>query len=157
MYSLPVSEVAVQHDEPRAAAGGRPERAARSTVKENGNVVDSWPISSGKTSHATDPGQLHDQRARRTVQTMNGFDRDAACNVAGTYFDTRTSRGSTYLNADAEALHGAYWHNNFGNRMSHGCINLPLDMAHFLYGWAPLGTWSGCTPDAQRYRPRSPG
>jgi hypothetical protein len=45
-----------------------------------------------------------------------------------------------YLNADAEALHGAYWHNNFGNRMSHGCINLPLDMAHFLYGWAPLGT-----------------
>ncbi|MEA2595048.1 MAG: hypothetical protein QOF01_1517 [Thermomicrobiales bacterium] len=45
-----------------------------------------------------------------------------------------------YLNADAEALHGAYWHNNFGYRMSHGCINLPLDMAHFLYGWAPLGT-----------------
>jgi lipoprotein-anchoring transpeptidase ErfK/SrfK len=45
-----------------------------------------------------------------------------------------------YINADAEALHGAYWHNNFGNRMSHGCINLPLDMAHFLYGWAPLGT-----------------
>ena len=45
-----------------------------------------------------------------------------------------------YINADAEALHGAYWHNNFGNRMSHGCINLPLDMASFLYGWAPLGT-----------------
>ena len=45
-----------------------------------------------------------------------------------------------YFDADAEALHGAYWHNNFGNRMSHGCVNLPLDMAHFLYGWAPLGT-----------------
>lgn len=45
-----------------------------------------------------------------------------------------------YINADAEALHGAYWHNNFGYPMSHGCINLPLDMAHFLYGWAPLGT-----------------
>jgi hypothetical protein len=45
-----------------------------------------------------------------------------------------------YINADAEALHGAYWHNNFGTPMSHGCINLPLDFAHFLYGWAPLGT-----------------
>lgn len=45
-----------------------------------------------------------------------------------------------YFNYDAEALHGAYWHNNFGNRMSHGCVNLPLDMASFLYGWAPLGT-----------------
>jgi lipoprotein-anchoring transpeptidase ErfK/SrfK len=45
-----------------------------------------------------------------------------------------------YVNLDAEALHGAYWHNNFGQRMSHGCINLPIPVAEFLYGWAPLGT-----------------
>jgi hypothetical protein len=45
-----------------------------------------------------------------------------------------------YVNLDAEALHGAYWHNNFGQRMSHGCINLPLPVSEFLYGWAPLGT-----------------
>lgn len=45
-----------------------------------------------------------------------------------------------YVNLDAEALHGAYWHSNFGQRMSHGCINLPLPVAEFLYGWAPLGT-----------------
>jgi hypothetical protein len=45
-----------------------------------------------------------------------------------------------YVNLDAEALHGAYWHSNFGQRMSHGCINLPLEVAQFLYGWAPLGT-----------------
>jgi lipoprotein-anchoring transpeptidase ErfK/SrfK len=24
--------------------------------------------------------------------------------------------------------------------MSHGCVNLPLDVAAFLYEWAPLGT-----------------
>ncbi|MFT4037446.1 MAG: L,D-transpeptidase [Thermomicrobiales bacterium] len=45
-----------------------------------------------------------------------------------------------YVNLDAEALHGAYWHNNFGNPMSHGCINLPLPVAAFLFGWAPIGT-----------------
>ena len=45
-----------------------------------------------------------------------------------------------YINLDAEALHGAYWHNNFGQRMSHGCINLPVPVAEFLFGWAPLGT-----------------
>ncbi len=45
-----------------------------------------------------------------------------------------------YVNLDAEALHGAYWHNNFGNRMSHGCVNLPLDVASFLYTWAEIGT-----------------
>lgn len=45
-----------------------------------------------------------------------------------------------YFSLSAEALHGAYWHNNFGNPMSHGCINQPLDVAAFMYGWAPLGT-----------------
>lgn len=45
-----------------------------------------------------------------------------------------------YVNLDAEALHGAYWHENFGQRMSHGCINLPVPVAEFLYGWVPLGT-----------------
>ena len=45
-----------------------------------------------------------------------------------------------YFNMDAEALHGAYWHNNFGYPMSHGCVNLPVELAEFLYGWAPLGT-----------------
>ncbi|MFH1508934.1 MAG: L,D-transpeptidase family protein [bacterium] len=37
------------------------------------------------------------------------------------------------------ALHGAYWHNNFGHIMSHGCINLPLGAAEWLYNWADNG------------------
>jgi len=45
-----------------------------------------------------------------------------------------------YINLQAEALHGAYWHNNFGQTMSHGCINLPLDVAAYVFEWAPLGT-----------------
>ncbi len=36
-------------------------------------------------------------------------------------------------------IHGAYWHNNFGHRMSHGCINEPLDKAGELYDWAAVG------------------
>ena len=27
------------------------------------------------------------------------------------------------------ALHGAFWHNKFGNQMSHGCVNLPVEVA----------------------------
>ncbi len=45
-----------------------------------------------------------------------------------------------YFNMEAEALHGTYWHNNFGAPMSHGCVNLPLDVAEWIYGWAPIGT-----------------
>jgi LysM repeat protein len=38
------------------------------------------------------------------------------------------------------ALHGAYWHNNFGVPMSHGCVNLRPSEAEMLYDWAPAGT-----------------
>jgi LysM repeat protein len=38
------------------------------------------------------------------------------------------------------ALHGTYWHNNFGTPMSHGCINLTRADAAWLYSWAPVGT-----------------
>jgi lipoprotein-anchoring transpeptidase ErfK/SrfK len=38
------------------------------------------------------------------------------------------------------AVHGAYWHNNFGHPMSHGCVNLPLPEAEWLYGFASVGT-----------------
>ena len=44
-----------------------------------------------------------------------------------------------YFNGD-QGFHGTYWHNNFGNRMSHGCVNLPLGTAESLYSWAPNGT-----------------
>jgi len=32
-------------------------------------------------------------------------------------------------------LHGAYWHNNFGEPMSHGCINLSIPDAEKLFWW----------------------
>lgn len=38
------------------------------------------------------------------------------------------------------ALHGTYWHNNFGQPMSHGCVNLRTSDAEWLYNWAPVGT-----------------
>lgn len=38
------------------------------------------------------------------------------------------------------ALHGTYWHNNFGRPMSHGCVNLPNDAAEWLFYWASQGT-----------------
>ncbi len=40
----------------------------------------------------------------------------------------------------AYAIHGAYWHNNFGVPMSHGCVNMRNGDAQMLYNWAPIGT-----------------
>ncbi len=32
-------------------------------------------------------------------------------------------------------LHGTYWHNDFGNQRSHGCVNLPTEIARQIYYW----------------------
>jgi hypothetical protein len=33
------------------------------------------------------------------------------------------------------AFHGTYWHNNFGRKMSHGCVNLRNEDALWLFRW----------------------
>jgi LysM repeat protein len=38
------------------------------------------------------------------------------------------------------AIHGTYWHNNFGRPMSHGCVNMRTSDAAWLFNWAPMGT-----------------
>jgi lipoprotein-anchoring transpeptidase ErfK/SrfK len=71
-----------------------------------------------------------------------------------TKFDSQTMEGTIsneyylvpdvpwvmYFDWAGNAIHGAYWHNSFGTPMSHGCVNLPLDVASFLYSWAEIGT-----------------
>jgi LysM repeat protein len=37
-------------------------------------------------------------------------------------------------------IHGTYWHNNFGQPMSRGCINLPTTDAEWFFRWAEVGT-----------------
>ncbi|HNV97123.1 MAG TPA: L,D-transpeptidase family protein [bacterium] len=37
-------------------------------------------------------------------------------------------------------IHGAYWHNNFGKKMSHGCINVSYADMEPLYSWADIDT-----------------
>ena len=34
------------------------------------------------------------------------------------------------------SLHGAYWHNNFGHPMSHGCVNMRAEDVEKIYNWA---------------------
>jgi len=45
-----------------------------------------------------------------------------------------------YFTYGGHAIHGTYWHKNFGRPMSHGCLNLPTPVASWLYVWAGVGT-----------------
>ncbi|MGN6698215.1 MAG: L,D-transpeptidase, partial [Thermomicrobiales bacterium] len=38
------------------------------------------------------------------------------------------------------AIHGAVLDSMWGTPTSHGCVNVPVDIAQYLYGWAPVGT-----------------
>jgi len=43
--------------------------------------------------------------------------------------------------ASGFSLHGAYWHNNFGHPMSHGCVNMRTIDAEKIYNWvSSIGT-----------------
>lgn len=41
---------------------------------------------------------------------------------------------------DGYSLHGTYWHHNFGHPMSHGCVNMRIEDADWVFHWAPEGT-----------------
>ncbi len=41
----------------------------------------------------------------------------------------------SFFTGSGVALHGTYWHNDFGKPRSHGCVNLPNSAARFLYRW----------------------
>lgn len=43
------------------------------------------------------------------------------------------------------SLHGAYWHNNFGHPMSHGCVNMRTVDAQKLYDWVNPNTVGNIT------------
>jgi lipoprotein-anchoring transpeptidase ErfK/SrfK len=67
------------------------------------------------------------------VQTMTGT-------IDGQPYEVDDVPDVMYFTNQGHAFHGTYWHHNFGTPMSHGCINLPLDVAAWMYDWPPLGT-----------------
>lgn len=44
-----------------------------------------------------------------------------------------------YFTNQGHAIHGTYWHNNYGTPMSHGCVNMPEWAAEYLYSIAYVG------------------
>ena len=73
---------------------------------------------------------------KRDVQTMRGSNAD------GTKYETPDVPWISYFH-NGFALHGAPWRSSFGYagaRGSHGCVNLPVSAAKWVYDFAPVGT-----------------
>ena len=101
----------------------------------NGNRIDyEFLISSGKPWTPTVTGNFRVWVKLRYAK-MSGGSREN-----GDYYYLPNVPYIQYFYKDY-GLHGAYWHHNFGQTMSHGCVNLSVADAKKLFDWTspPVG------------------
>ena len=95
---------------------------------EGNTLVASFVVSTGTWEHPTVTGDYH-VYARYKYTDMSG---------PGYYLPDVPNTQYFY---QGYAIHGTYWHNNFGHPMSHGCVNMKATDVAKLYDWAtPVST-----------------
>ena len=93
-------------------------------------LMDGFAISSGLPGMDTPEGQFT-ILDKQPVKYYGGPGYDLPNTKWNMHFTTRSYR---YW------IHGAYWHNNFGQKMSHGCVNVDYKDMEPLYNWSQMGT-----------------
>ena len=92
-------------------------------------------VSTGLDATATPRGTFYIFR-----KTPSRYMQGPIPGVSSDYYDLPGVPWTMYFTEEGGAIHGAYWHDNFGQKWSHGCVNLPIDKAEILYEWADIGT-----------------
>lgn len=99
---------------------------------EGGTPVYSCLVSSGKSGYSTPTGDYH-VYAKDRVAPMS-----SAENAVEFYYIPDVPF-VMWFNGNY-SIHGAYWHNDFGNVRSHGCVNISVGDGESVFSWAPVGT-----------------
>lgn len=99
---------------------------------EGGNKVYSYLVSTGKW--ALTPTGDFKIWTKLAKTTMSGGSK-----ALGTYYYLPNVPCTMYF-YKGYGIHGTYWHNNFGQPMSHGCVNMKTEEACTLFSWASVGT-----------------
>jgi lipoprotein-anchoring transpeptidase ErfK/SrfK len=94
---------------------------------ENGHLVHSALMSSGKVGTETVQGDFRI------------YVKYPSTRMTGPGYDIPDVPWTMYF-YQGYGIHGAYWHNDFGREMSHGCVNLETSEAKWFYDFAPVGT-----------------
>ena len=99
-----------------------------------GADVASGPIAmvNGAAETPTVVGTFHVYSKSR-LMTMRGDNAD------GSRYETEDVPWVSFFHR-GYALHGAPWRSTFGYTGSHGCVNLPVGAAKWVYDFAPIGT-----------------
>jgi lipoprotein-anchoring transpeptidase ErfK/SrfK len=113
------------------------------TVYDNNRLIFATMASTGVDHFWTRPGLFQIQKKLEETTMANSVQDD--------FYYLEDVPWTMYFD-EGRALHGAYWHNRFGYRFSHGCVNLSPGDAHWLFNWAHEGEYvyvydpSGQTP-----------
>lgn len=105
-------------------------------------LVYNFPVSTGKWHHTpTGDFKIWIKLLSTRMSGGSGADYYNLPNVPYTMFfaNAQVPRGDGY------SIHGAYWHNNFGYPMSHGCVNMRPEDAAVMYSWAEPATTGNTT------------
>jgi hypothetical protein len=85
-------------------------------------------VATGRAGFESPTGLFHTFHKRPTYHMFGGADEFSIFDLPGVPWDS-------YLTDSGVAIHGTYWHNDFGTPHSHGCINMaPLD-AKWMFRW----------------------
>jgi lipoprotein-anchoring transpeptidase ErfK/SrfK len=103
------------------------------TAYEGTRAVRSALVSTGVAKTPTPVGRFAIY-VRYKSQTMSGGSK-----ASNDYYYLPNVPNVMYF-YEAYALHGTYWHRNFGRPMSRGCVNLSLADAEWFFNWADIGT-----------------
>lgn len=113
---------------------------------QDGELVFATMISSGLRGWWTRPGTFQIYRKLTSDDMQGAFEADRS-----DFYYLEDVPWVLYYD-EARAIHGTYWHNNYGWQQSHGCVNLAPADAQWIFNWAEEGTWvyvwdpSGITP-----------
>lgn len=108
-------------------------KAQTISAYQGSTAVKTVKVSTGISIFPTPVGQWKIY-AKYPAQLMTGGSR-----AAGTYYYLPNVPSVMYF-YKGYAIHGTYWHHNFGRPMSHGCVNLSIADAKWFYNWAAMGT-----------------
>lgn len=70
------------------------------------------------------------------------------------YYDLPGVPWVIFFNYTGLAIHGTYWHNDFGRPRSHGCVHVPPSVGQWLYRWTmPVAGYDVSQASAGLFRP----
>ncbi|MBS3752720.1 MAG: L,D-transpeptidase [Anaerolineales bacterium] len=76
-----------------------------------------------------------DVTSKHPTRHMGGLEPGSVDEIPGGYALPGVPWATFFISETGVAFHGTYWHNNFGHRMSHGCINMKTEDAKWLFRW----------------------